>query len=213
MFATTRSRIVAEAARQLTQVGYAAFTVAAVRDALGLSSGSMFHAFPSKPALAAAVYVEGMAAYQGAATAAIGAAREPEAAIGAWIATHLAWIEDHRDLARYLFSTLPDEVMAEAAAPLAVHNGAFYAALDALFVRAAGAGLVVPLPRPVAQAICIGPAQEYGRQWTRGSVSIPPRALARTLERAALAGLAATLTARKPHSSRPRSRSPKEARS
>jgi AcrR family transcriptional regulator len=44
--------------RELPRVGYAAFTMASVRDTLGLSNGSVFHAFPSKAALAAAVYVE-----------------------------------------------------------------------------------------------------------------------------------------------------------
>src|ERR1700759_106942 len=95
----TRSRIVAEATRQLTEHGYAAFTIAAGRDALALSSGSMFHAFRSKPALAAAVYVEGMADYQRSATAAIRGEDDPARALGAWIAAHLGWIEDRRDLA------------------------------------------------------------------------------------------------------------------
>lgn len=189
---STRARIVVEATRQLTKVGYAAFTMAAVRDALGLSSGSMFHAFASKPALAAAVYVEGMADYQRTATSAIQAATDPRRAICAWIEAHLGWIEDHRDLARYLFSTLPDEVMAEAEAPLAEHNAAFYGGLAKLFERATSAGLMGHLARPVAQAICIGPSHEYGRQWTKGNTVATPRKLARTLQRAALAGLAAT---------------------
>ena len=188
----TRARIVAEATRQLTQRGYAAFTVAGVRDALGLSSGSMFHAFASKPALAAAVYVEGMADYQRTATTAIRRASGPERGLCAWIAAHLGWIEDHRDVARYLFSTLPDEVTAEAAAELSSHNAAFYAALDRLFEAAAEAGLMARLPRTLAQVICIGPAHEYGRQWTRGNADTLPRKLTRTLQRAALAGLSAT---------------------
>ncbi len=203
----TRSRILAEAARQLTDAGYSAFTITSVRDALGLSSGSMFHAFASKPALAAAVYVEGMADYQRAATAAITTAPDPERALRAWIASHLAWIEDHRDLARYLFSTLPDEVMTEAARPLAEHNDAFYAALASLFEGAAAAGLMARLPRPVAQAICIGPAHEYGRQWIRTDATAPPRKVSRTLQDAALAALAATVP------SRARSRNRKEAHS
>lgn len=194
----TRARIVAEATRQLTQLGYAAFTVAAVRDALKLSSGSMFHAFASKPALAAAVYVDGMAEYQRVAVAAMRRAGDPQRALNAWIAAHLGWIEDHRDMARYLFSTLPDEVMADAARPLAEHNAAFYAMLEQLFERATAAGLMGRLERRVAQVICIGPAHEYGRQWTRGDVALAPRKLTRTLQRAALAGLAATRTTKEP---------------
>jgi hypothetical protein len=48
------------------------------------------------------------------------------------------------------------------------------------------------LERPVAQALCIGPAHEYGRQWTRGVVATAPRAMTRTFQDAALAALATT---------------------
>lgn len=192
----TRARIIAEATRQLTQLGYAAFTIASVRDALGLSSGSMFHAFGSKPALAAAVYVAGMAQYQQTASAAIQKAAPPEAALRGWIAAHLGWIEDHRDLSRYLFSTLPDEVMAEAAAPLEDHNAAFYAALSDLFARAVDAGLMARMERPLAMALCIGPAHEYGRQWIRSNAATLPRQISRTLQDAALAALASTVQKR-----------------
>ena len=189
--ADTRTRILAEATRQLIELGYEAFTVAAVRDALGLSSGSMFHAFASKAALAAAVYVEGMSDYQRAASQAIHA--DAEAALRALIAVHLAWIEDHRALARYLFGTLPEEVMALARAPLSEHNAEFFATLDGLYQRAADAGLCGRLDQRLAQALCIGPAQEYGRQWTRGNASISPRRVTRALQDAALAALASTL--------------------
>jgi len=192
----TRNRILAEAARQIAARGYARFTMASVRTALRLSSGSMFHAFASKPALAAAVYVEGMADYQRAAIAAIAASRDPGSALRAWIAAHLGWIEDHRELARYLFSTPPDEVMAEAARPLAEHNRRFYTALESLFAQATAGGLMAPLPRPVAQALCIGPAHEYGRQWTAGHAAVSPRRVTGAFQDAALAALAATIPPR-----------------
>lgn len=188
----TRARILAEATRQLLRVGYASFTVASVRDALGLSSGSMFHAFPSKPAVAASVYVEGMADYQRSVLAAIEKASGPERGLRAWIATHLGWIEEHRALAGYLFATPPEEVMAEAAGPLAERNAAFFAALERLFAQARSGGLMGRLSPDVARAICIGPAHEIGRQWTRGDLATPPRRLVRVLQDTALAALAAT---------------------
>ncbi len=189
----TKTRILSEATRQLTAHGYAAFTIASVREALGLSSGSMFHAFESKPALAAAVYVEGMAAYQRAAVAAIGRRGDPELSVRAWIDVHLSWIEGHRELARFLFSTMPDEVMAAAAGPLAAHNAAYYAELAAMFERAAAAGLMAAMERSLAQALCIGPSHEYGRQWTQGLAPTPPRQLSSMFQNAALASLRATV--------------------
>lgn len=166
--------------------------MASVRDALALSSGSVFHAFASKAALAAAVYVEGMSDYQRAASQAL-AAPDAESALRQLIAVHLGWIEDHRALARYLFGTLPDEVMVLAKAPLAERNAEFFASLESLYQRAADAGLSARLEQRLAQALCIGPAQEYGRQWTRGNASISPRRVTRTLQDAAIAALASTL--------------------
>ena len=192
----TRARILAEATRQLTELGYASFTVAAVRDALSLSSGSMFHAFPSKAALAAAVFVEGMGDYQRAASQVIHGVEDAEAAVRALVALHLAWIEDHRALARYLFGTLPDEVMALAKEPLAARNVEFFASLESLYQRVADAGLSGRIELRLAQVLCIGHAQEYGRQWTRGNASLSPRKVTRALQDAALAALASTVNPR-----------------
>jgi AcrR family transcriptional regulator len=206
----TRELILREASRQLLEVGYAAFTVAAVRDALGLSSGSMFHAFSSKAALAAAVYVEGMSSYHREALSAVEreSADDPEQAIRALVAVHLAWIEDHRALARYLFDTLPDEVMALARAPLSERNRAFYGKLEGLVERAQAAGLVGPVDLRIVQSLCIGPAHEYGRKWTRGEATLSPRQVTPLLQDAALAALASTVHPR--DRARPRGRKPEE---
>lgn len=195
---TTRQRILEEATRQLPERGYAAFTLAAVRDALDISSGSMFHAFPSKPALAAAVFVEGMADYQGYALDAIGQAPDPEGALRAWVAAHLAWLQDNRALAGYLFSSLPPEVIAEVTAPLAEYNQRFYAALADVFAHAREVGLVGEVPSKVAHVLCIAPAHEYGRMWTRGQAKAPPRDVTATLQDAAIAALASTVVASLP---------------
>jgi len=206
----TRSRILAEATRQLTLVGYPAFTVAAVRDALHLSSGSMFHAFASKAALAAAVYVEGMSDYHRSASEVIGRVAEPQAAIRAVIAQHLAWIEDHKALARFLFDTLPDEVMDLARAPLAARNQLFFATVEGLYRRAADAGLMGPIDLQLAQVLCIGPAQEYGRKWTRGLAQRSPRSVTPLLQNAALAALATTAEQAMPNQVRGRARARRE---
>ncbi|MET7769404.1 TetR/AcrR family transcriptional regulator [Nocardia sp. NPDC005366] len=191
----TRDRILAEARTQLLAKGYPAFTVAGVRDRLGLSSGSMFHAFGSKARLAAAVYVEGMLDYQRAILDRLGSG-EAERDVLALIDAHLGWVEDHRDLARFLFATLPDEVGVVAKPELASHNRTFFDALRRCYETLPG-GVVSEGDSdfPLAHALCVGPAQEYCRQWVRGSVALPPRAHSRTFQRAALAALA-TLDAR-----------------
>ncbi|MFD0360418.1 TetR/AcrR family transcriptional regulator [Nocardia sp. GCM10030253] len=186
----TRDRIRAEAARQLLDNGYSRFTITSVRAALGLSSGSMFHAFPSKPALAAAVYVDGMLDYQRTAVAALDSATDPTAALLAMLDAHLSWVQQHRELARFLFATLPEEVACEAKPALTDPNREFFAALTRRFEQL---GLPTSVGYPLAHAIWIGPAQEYCRQWVRGAVEAPPSALAPVLRQAAVAALHAVV--------------------
>ncbi|MEV0297443.1 TetR/AcrR family transcriptional regulator [Nocardia sp. NPDC050710] len=191
MTGATRDRILAEATNQLLDKGYPAFTMAGVRDRLGLSSGSMFHAFGSKAELAAAVYVAGMLDYQGAILNRITAADAPEQAVRSLIDGHLGWVEDHRHLARFLFATLPDEVARFAKPDLAPHNQTFFEALDHHYTDLLGTAR--PGGRshyPLAHAVCIGPAQEYCRQWIRGTVEATPRTLSPVFQNAALAALA-----------------------
>ncbi|MGY2031185.1 TetR/AcrR family transcriptional regulator [Nocardia gipuzkoensis] len=187
----TRERILAEATEQLLAKGYPAFTVAGVRDRLGLSSGSMFHAFGSKAELAAAVYVAGMLDYQRAVLDRLDAPGiDAEQAIRAMLAAHLGWVEDHRELARFLFATLPDEVARSAEPELAQHNRTFFGALERRYDELLATADVGGDGYPVAHAICVGPAQEYCRQWVRGRVPAPPRTLTATFQDAAAAALA-----------------------
>lgn len=191
---TTRRRILEEATRQLLEKGYPAFTIAGVRDALGLSSGSMFHAFASKPALVGEVYVQGMRDYQDVAVAAITSVDDPAQAIRAWIEAHLSWVTAHRELARFLFSGQPDEVVAASADGLADANAAFYKAVEDLFAAAVDVGLMAPLPLGVGYSLVMGPTQEYCRRWTRGAAGDDPITLAGPFTRAARAALLATRT-------------------
>ncbi|MGY1930844.1 TetR/AcrR family transcriptional regulator [Nocardia gipuzkoensis] len=187
----TRERILAEATEQLLAKGYPAFTVAGVRDRLGLSSGSMFHAFGSKAELAAAVYVAGMLDYQRAVLDRLDAPGiDAEQAIRAMLAAHLGWVEDHRELARFLFATPPDEVARSAEPELAQHNRTFFGALERRYRELLATADVGGDGYPVAHAICVGPAQEYCRQWVRGRVPAPPRTLTATFQDAAAAALA-----------------------
>jgi len=179
---STRQRILSEATRQLLDKGYLAFTIAAVREATGLSSGSMFHAFPSKPALAAAVYVEGMRDYQHAAMAALNTSDDPLASLHALLAVHLSWVEQNPALARFLFATLPKEVSEAAKPALMQANQDYFAAIRRRYDE-------LEADFPLAHVIWMGATQEYCRQWVRGTVDVPPTELTETLQRTGLAAL------------------------
>lgn len=196
---TTRQRILSEATRQLLERGYTAFTMASVRDALDLSSGSMFHAFASKPALAAAVYVEGMRAYQRTAIEALTSTTEPLASVRSLVESHLLWVREHRALANFLFSTQPDEVMAAAAPELSDANAVFFATVQRVLDDAAEAGAMARLPTGVGHSVLMGAVQEYCRQWTRGAATVDPGDLIDLYQRIAVAAMRATLEPEQSH--------------
>lgn len=196
---TTRQRILSEATRQLLERGYTAFTMASVRDALDLSSGSMFHAFPSKPALAAAVYVDGMRTYQRTAIDALASTTEPIAAVRSLVESHLLWVRKHRALANFLFSTQPDEVMDAAAPALNDANDVFFAAVERVLDDAAEAGVAARLPAGVGHSVLMGAVQEYCRQWARGAAAVDPGDLIDLYQRVAVAAMRSTLEPEESH--------------
>ena len=196
---TTRDRILSRAGECLADQDYASFTLAEVRDDLGLSNGSMFHAFPSKAALAAAVYVDGMADYQEVAVESLQRSDDAAQSVRDLIDAHLGWVQDHAALSRFLFSTLPSDVQHLVTGPLADRNAVFIDRLDEFYERVHAARLMGALPRALAHTLCIGAAQEYCRQWLRGNTDAPLRDMSPILGAASLAALASTVDVSETH--------------
>jgi AcrR family transcriptional regulator len=60
----TRSRILDAALACFLEAGYEQTTVARIRERSGVSNGTLFHRFPTKEAIADALYLESMASFQ-----------------------------------------------------------------------------------------------------------------------------------------------------
>src|SRR5262249_61218622 len=61
----TRTRILDAALACFLEVGYEQTTIARIRARSGVSNGTLFHRFPTKEAIADALYVESIADFQG----------------------------------------------------------------------------------------------------------------------------------------------------
>ena len=103
------------------------FSMREIGSELGVSSGSLFHAFGTRNALVSACFASGVATYQAAVSPLLDPG-EPVAAIDAWIAAHARWVEANAELARFLFTSSPSELDVVARDQLAEHNTAFLAA-------------------------------------------------------------------------------------
>jgi AcrR family transcriptional regulator len=60
----TRTRILKAALACFTADGYEQTTTARIRERSGVSNGTLFHHFPTKEAIADALYVQAMSSYQ-----------------------------------------------------------------------------------------------------------------------------------------------------
>jgi AcrR family transcriptional regulator len=178
--AERKQEILDAALRAFTDKGYAAATVADVRELSGASTGSIYHHFGDKEGLAAALYVEALRDYQRGFLEVLRRETDPERGVKALVRHHLRWVAGHPDLARFLLAGRPPGVAEQLEG---MNREVFAAAASWLEDRG-----LRPLARDVFYAVLIGPAQEFCRHWlagrTRTSIRTAERALAEAAWRA-----------------------------
>ena len=164
---TRRDEILSAALRCFTRSGYARASIEDVVRESGASVGSIYHHFGGKEQLAAALYVEGLAAYQRSFAATLEQSHaRAEDAVKAIVANHLRWIESHRQLAGFLLSSREAEVVEASHVTLAEMNRELFATTRSWLER--WEGELRPIPLGLLYAVLIGPSQEFARHWLAG---------------------------------------------
>lgn len=135
----------------------------AVRERAGVSNGSLFHYFPSRLELTAAVVGQALQEHQRVMLAQLGA--EPELAVAGAVRQHPSWVNDNRPAARLLLSAPAELLRLSLSGPVLDNNRHFFVEI-ASWLRQQGWQGRVPLP--VVLALWVGPAQEYSRQCLGG---------------------------------------------
>ncbi len=98
----TRSRLMQAARRRFAADGAIAATLDEIRRDAEVSVGALYHHFPDKPALAAAVYAQVMSEYQGSFVAMLRRQQTAEDGIRGGVAHHLRWVAANRGEAALL---------------------------------------------------------------------------------------------------------------
>jgi AcrR family transcriptional regulator len=190
------------------QVGFEHATTGHILARAGISNGALFHHFPTKDAIAEALYVRGIASYQEGLIRALESHRGAEAAratIKSAVHHHLAWVEANRDLAEFMYERgRPDWQPTHGAAVRKLNR------TTALHVRdwiapLAAAGVIRRLPLPVIAACVVGPAHFVARRWLSGMIVARPTSFADALADAAWAALAPSKPRRSEAAARPTS--------
>jgi AcrR family transcriptional regulator len=178
---TERKQEILDAAlRAFTDKGYAAATVADVRELSGASTGSIYHHFGDKEGLAAALYVEALRDYQEGMLAVLERQSDGERGVKALVRHHLRWVAAHPDLARFLLAGRPPG----ATEPIVEMNRELLATV-AEWIRGKG---LRRMPGDLFYIVLLGPAQEFSRQWlagrTKTSITSAERSLGESAWRA-----------------------------
>ncbi len=187
--ADRRTRILEAALACFLDRGYAATSIADIRKASGASTGSIYHFFDGKPALALALVERAAAGWSAASAAATAPDATPEQAIRASVTGLVHWGLAHPGELRFI-----DEIrtLQSTDPALAALLATFVKGRDtarALYERWAADGHVRPLPWSVAHALMLGPAYDFLR--LARLLSAPPDA-AETLAAAAWAAVRAS---------------------
>jgi AcrR family transcriptional regulator len=163
-----------------------------IRQEADVSNGSLYHLFPSKAALAAHLYLEGMVQCQDGIVDAVGAARVAEEGVRSAVAFQTSWVDSHTHLARLVYADWTDDVLVAAAPSLAGPSRHYVRVVDRWLRERIAAGEVIDRPFPVLHALWLGPTQEYCRHWLKGRSRLRPRHVADDLADGAWRALEAT---------------------
>jgi AcrR family transcriptional regulator len=175
------------ARRRFATNGALAATLDEVRRDAEVSVGALYHHFPDKPALAAAVYAQVMCEYQVSFVAMLRRHETAEGGIRGGVAHHLRWVATNRnDAALLLGSRLESADLDEA-------NRAFFAAVRDWWRPHHNYEALRPMHGGVTAALWFGPAQEFSRYWIAGEEARMPRGVVKTFADAAWKALRANV--------------------
>lgn len=180
-----RDRLLQVARRRFAVDGALAPTLDEVRREAEVSVGALYHHFPDKASLAAAVYAQLMAEYQAGFVDMLREQVTAEGGIRGGVAYHLRWVTEHRGEARLMLGDRLDS------AALHDANRDFFAAVRDWWRPHHTYGVLRPMRIGVTAALWLGPAQEYSRHWVAGGETKMPRDVLQTFATAAWAVLRA----------------------
>lgn len=170
----TRTRILDAALACFLEVGYEQTTIARIRGRSDVSNGSLFHRFPTKEAIADALYLESIADFQDGLWRLLAQRpRSLRAAVRGTIAHQIEWIEANVDRARFVYMRGTLEGETPGSAELEEMNRKLASAYQAWLRPLVGSGAARPMSMLVLTAVVTGPTHAIARRWLAGQVASP----------------------------------------
>ena len=181
----TRDRLLDAAAAVFLEHGYSRASMDQVRQAAGVSNGSLYHHFPTKAELADALYVQTLHAFHGALLAAIKGDVDAETGIKGMVRAYVTWVVRHPDRAALLHKLKREGDVTDASAGISAANAEAFSALQSWTEAQRAAGHLRDLPFHLWMALVFSPAMSLTARWVKDArPSVPPKVRA-ALEHAA----------------------------
>lgn len=165
-----------------TEHGVAGTTIEMIREASGMSVGSLYHHFGNKDRIAAAVFIQGMREfaallhnYLAAAEAqdTEEASEKVELGVKAIVYANVDWMVNNPDWARFVFQHRSIVVTAGAETKLSVDMQRFYQQVNTWFKPYTKQGILRPLSNELLSSLISGPCHDYARHWLAGRYKTP----------------------------------------
>jgi AcrR family transcriptional regulator len=170
--------------------GYGQTTIADIRSRSEVSNGALFHHFPTKESIADALFVEAIASFHEGLWDLVG--RKPRslrAAVRGVIAHQLSWIEDHPDLARFVYMRGHLDWDSQGGSEVEELNRRIASAIREWMTPLIAKGEIRPRSMLTISAIVTGPAHAIAQRWLAGQLDSAPTTFVDELADAAWAGL------------------------
>lgn len=182
---STRDKLLDAAAGVFLEHGYSGTAMDQVRQAAGVSNGSLYHHFPTKAQLADALYVATLHDFHAALLAPIARDVDAEAGVRGMMRAYLRWVAKNPGRTTLLHRLKRDGDVTDASEGISAANAQALGALRAWVQRKAEAGEMRAVPFDLWFALVFGPASALTRTWVKQrSFEVPTKTRA-ALEHAA----------------------------
>lgn len=173
--ADTRQQILQAAAALFLERGVAGVSMEQVRLQAGVSNGSLYHHFGTKPALLSALYEQSLRAYHAAVLRPLESGPPAEDGVRALVQAHLQWVLRHPQPARVLHELRRAVHETDAYEPAwGAANADAFQRLERWRADEQRAGRLKAMPLPLWLALVFAPVTQLGIGWAReGRTQVP----------------------------------------
>lgn len=182
---STRNRLIEAAARIFLEQGVEAASMDRVRQAAGVSNGSLYHHFPTRAHLAGALYLETLRDFHAALLKPLAADPDAESGVRGLLRAYLRWVIAHPERARLLHRLRRSNELEGMEGVWTSPNEEAYAILGNWIGRRVAESALRRLPFAVWMALVFSPAYALTPHWVAQDAPAVPPSVRTALEDAA----------------------------